>query len=225
MNKELHQRDMVVYKKYFKILPDGLFYSYGNPTNTVNLKLSFESMGSHRVPAPFKSLSGLFVTFFTSIFIVSIIILGIFNNDRGVSTINGWIGIALILLDIFLAGLFIHYLLRANKKYFNITNLHGFNIEFISDKPSEFEVDEFVKDLMEARTAYLRENYFQVNKNLDYGQQINSLKFLFSEKIISKEEFDKSIAELNELFDVENPSKKIIVGFGRSTTGGDKDKS
>jgi len=75
--------------------------------------------------------------------------------------------------------------------------------------PSKEIVDSFIKDLLDYRNEYLKENYSFIDENLSYEAQLNNLKWLRSINVISKAEFEDKYSELKRLV---KPSKKVI-GF------------
>lgn len=83
----------------------------------------------------------------------------------------------------------------------------GFNINILAFKknPNINEVDDFFELLFTKRNNYLRETYFlPITKNLTYESQKNNLQWLKRNEVISNIEFEKSIEELNNLFNFEN---------------------
>lgn len=83
----------------------------------------------------------------------------------------------------------------------------GFNINILAFKknPNINEVDDFFELLFTKRNNYLRETYFlPITKNLTYESQKNNLQWLKKNEVISNIEFEKSIEELNNLFNFEN---------------------
>jgi len=75
--------------------------------------------------------------------------------------------------------------------------------------PNESETNQFLADLIDARNQYLRENYAQIDENLNYEHQLSNFRRLKSIKAITKEEFD---AKYNELKQTVKPDKTNI-GF------------
>lgn len=77
--------------------------------------------------------------------------------------------------------------------------------------PSREATEAFLKSLLEARNAYLRENYLQIDENLDYEQQFYNLRWLRSIEAIDKAEFEAKYEELKQTV---KPEKKAI-GFSK----------
>lgn len=79
------------------------------------------------------------------------------------------------------------------------------------DKPSAIETDAFLEKLYVKRNAYLKENYFYIDQNLDYGNQYHNLKWLYDIDVVTKAEFDEKYAELRLLYKLDKKS----IGFER----------
>ncbi len=77
--------------------------------------------------------------------------------------------------------------------------------------PDKESVDGFIETLFEARDMYLRESYLNFDKNLDYENQFQNLKWMMTNEVISKAEFDEKYQELKALYNFDKKS----VGFGQ----------
>ncbi|MEM7187829.1 MAG: hypothetical protein AAF466_14360, partial [Bacteroidota bacterium] len=76
--------------------------------------------------------------------------------------------------------------------------------------PNEQTTDAFVNDLMRSRNEYLKENYTNIDENLSYETQLNSLKWLKSIEVLTKSEFDQKYEELKRTVKPD----KTNIGFG-----------
>jgi hypothetical protein len=102
-------------------------------------------------------------------------------------------------------------------------------IEFLAAKRYKERVDQFIKTLLQSRDRYLIEKYSQPDEFLPYQQQYNNLVWLYSLKLLSKEQLREKVADLDK-FDLQFDSGKKnnlvkIVGFKRSDSRASKEES
>lgn len=83
-------------------------------------------------------------------------------------------------------------------------------IEFLIDKPSKDDVDQFIESLKQKRNDVLDAKYGTVNIHLPYDKNHENLTWLCTNGVISKEEFDKRISDLNLKFHRASAGK---IGF------------
>ena len=100
-------------------------------------------------------------------------------------------------------------------------------IEFIGTKRYKQKVDDFIKELLQRRDKYLIEKYSSINEFLPYSQQYNNLVWLYNLKLLTKEELNKKINELDNIeFRTESLKKNQItniIGFKGSDNSNDID--
>lgn len=111
------------------------------------------------------------------------------------------------------AGLFvIYYRSRGHKLFIETTD--GNSLVFILTNENNEEVIAFVELLIQARNKYLLSKYSQLNRNLEYGGQLENLNWLLNTRALSKEQYDAKVVELNTLFHTHTSNKPI--GFATS---------
>jgi hypothetical protein len=54
--------------------------------------------------------------------------------------------------------------------------------------------------MIHERNKYLASKYGQLNRNMEYGGQLENLNWLLNNRAITKEYYDQKVAELNALF-------------------------
>jgi len=90
-------------------------------------------------------------------------------------------------------------------------------IEFIGTKRYKQKVDDFIKELLQRRDKYLIEKYSSINEFLPYSQQYNNLVWLYNLNLLTKEELNKKINELDKIeFRTDHLKKNTItniIGF------------
>jgi hypothetical protein len=102
------------------------------------------------------------------------------------------------------------YWLTYTKSFYLVQPGNQNPIEFISDKPNKNELEKFIEALKEKRKKVLDDKYGQMNKMLPYEQNHQNLIWLFNNDVISKEEFDIRLADLNAMFRQQSDRK---IGF------------
>lgn len=90
-------------------------------------------------------------------------------------------------------------------------------IEFIGSKRYKEKVNVFINELLQRRDLYLIEKYSSLNEFLPYNQQYNNLVWLYNLKLLTKEELNKKINELDNIeFRTDSLKKNQItniIGF------------
>jgi hypothetical protein len=98
-------------------------------------------------------------------------------------------------------------------------------IEFIGTKRYKKKVDDFIKELLQSRDNYLIEKYSSLNEFLPYNQQYNNLVWLYNLELLTKEELNKKINELDTIeFKTDQLKKNTItniIGFKGSDINDD----
>ncbi len=82
-------------------------------------------------------------------------------------------------------------------------------IDFYSDRPSSEEVSKFIENVIAERNLYLISKYGNINRNLEYGPQLDNLNWLLNSKAISKKKYDEKLNELNLLFNSNQANSPI----------------
>ena len=79
---------------------------------------------------------------------------------------------------------------------------------FFKSIPNKKAIDDFIEFLFEIRDKYLKETYFhKPNKSMSFESQINNLRWLRKNEVISASEFKNGMRELEVVFNQEQ--KKI----------------
>lgn len=108
--------------------------------------------------------------------------------------------------------------LITKKNIIHLTQSDNSNaIEFIGTKRYKKSVDEFIKELLERRDKYLVDKYSTLNEFLPYGQQYNNLIWLYNLKLLTKEQLNIKINELDKIefrtINLKNNGLTKIIGF------------
>ena len=69
------------------------------------------------------------------------------------------------------------------------------------DKPTKIEAEQFIDQIFEKRKEYYREQYFHIAYENDKKTEIDRMKWLKSEDIISDSELNVVIEEIEENID------------------------
>ena len=90
-------------------------------------------------------------------------------------------------------------------------------IEFIGTKRYKKNVDDFIKELLQRRDKYLVDKYSTLNEFLPYDQQYNNLVWLYNLKLLTKEQLNIKINELDKIefrtVNLNNSGLTKIIGF------------
>jgi hypothetical protein len=90
-------------------------------------------------------------------------------------------------------------------------------IGFIGTKRYKKNVDDFIKELLQRRDKYLVDKYSTLNEFLPYGQQYNNLVWLYNLKLLTKEQLNVKINELDKIefrtVNLNNSGLTKIIGF------------
>lgn len=118
-------------------------------------------------------------------------LIGLALNFAGISVLMRWTPLWAIASII----LFCFHLYK-RRRYFLIDLSDHKSIFFLANKPSKDELDGFIKSIYVARKNYLREKYFVINPANDPDSEIEKLKFLLQQELISESEFQETKASL-----------------------------
>lgn len=188
-------------KREFRFTDSKLFYVQGRLGESNEVDIPFENIDGER---------GSYRTSKTSLLLASIV-LAIVALAAGLSPF-GLLGARWAIVWIAAAGAVAFFGLYWNsRREFWKLKLKEDYLYLYKNLPSREQTEAFVKSLLEARNAYLRENYLQIDENLDYEQQFYNLRWLRSIAAINKEEFEAKYEELKQTV---KPEKKKI-GFGK----------
>ena len=188
-------------KREFRFTDSKLFYVQGRLGESNEIDIPFENIDGER---------GSYLTSKTSLLLVSIV-LAIVAVGASLGS-SGLLGTRWALVWITGVGAVAFFGLYWNsRREFWKLKLKEDYLYLYKNLPSPEQTEAFLKSLLEARNAYLRENYLQIDENLDYEQQFYNLRWLRSIAAISKEEFEAKYEELKQTI---KPEKKKI-GFGK----------
>jgi hypothetical protein len=83
-------------------------------------------------------------------------------------------------------------------KYYAVGLEDNKNFMVLYDKPTKIEAEEFIDQIFLSRKQYYREQYFHIDYDNDKKAEIDRMKWLRSEDIISEKEFIVVIEEIEE---------------------------
>ncbi|HET9057861.1 MAG TPA: hypothetical protein VFN30_13530 [Chitinophagaceae bacterium] len=115
-------------------------------------------------------------------------------------------------LSISLIGFFYYFRTRVKKVYLQTTE--NVKLEFLANKPSIEDVEQFIQQILKERNGYLLSKYGQLTRNLEFATQFDNLNWLLNNRVLTKQGYDDKIQELNKLFNPNLGSKPI--GFSTS---------
>ncbi|MDI1255429.1 MAG: hypothetical protein PSV16_04950, partial [Flavobacterium sp.] len=193
------KQNKIFNKREFAIMDTMFNFKVSKLSSEKEINIRFENLTNDKSTYRNENLILICVSILCSF--VSIISYN-FRNDKGMDT-EMWEVFAFIAIGFFIA----FFITRQNSWKIKLSNN---NYIFIyKNIPNKEAADQFVENLFSSRNKYLRENYFVIDENLSYENQLNDLKWLRNIEVISKTEFDDKYSELKSLY---KPSKKSI-GF------------
>lgn len=199
----LHQHGFGFTKIEYIIEEDGLRIIRKSLGSASDQKLEYEEIGSKISTSKTSKIKWLYLS---SLFCLSGIVMYYFYM--------------VISIAIFASGVFFFLMYVISKK--NIIMLsqpdHSSYIEF-SHIPKETDALRiFLDQLIDKRNQILKEKYLKLDNLLPFGQQYSNLIWLYELNLISREELQKKIVELESMGipmeGVERPGDRIhITGF------------
>jgi len=187
----------------FKLSESKLFYNlvkYGN---------------GNEVDIPYENIDGEKVRSSTTNYLLFVVAIGCLALTIGI----GYIGVMTTEVDLyFLAicfgvlafGVFVYYWFT-RETYWKIKLSNNTYIHFLQNVPDEETTEKFISELIKSRDIYLRDNYFVIDENLNYVDQLQNFRWLKSINAITKKEFDEKYSELKKLVKPEVGD----IGFGK----------
>lgn len=111
------------------------------------------------------------------------------------------ITLAVIAMSLVIAGLTYGYYFFTRVKYYAVGLEDNKRFLVIFDKPTQAAVLEFLDELYDRRKIYYRGEYFHINYENNRKAEIDKMKWLLSENIISENEYNVVVDEINEEID------------------------
>lgn len=202
MSRFLHQRSFPLNRFSFELTGDGLDIKKKSLFKKEEFSLKFEDIGIKHIKSKRTEIGGII-----SIIILLALSIGLYIDEKimGGDTEKNVYLVYLILAFIATIVTIMFY-----KRSFYLARPNNSNaIEFLLNKPSKFELDEFINELKQRRKEYLITKYGQINRMLSYEPQYNQLLWLFDNNVLGENEYKDRLAQLNDLF--KNPV--TISGF------------
>lgn len=171
--------------------------SYGIMTRNI----PFEKITDEFVVLKFNIIHYLLIIVFVVLLLLSFLILKMYNTEN-VEKIYG------VIVPLLLGGAFGIYNFKTATTVLRCIDYEG--IEFYKDTPTRKELNNFIKQIFEARNKYLEKNYSKVNPNLNYEFQYEMFLHLNMLEIIDSEQLDQLMLELNNTF------SERFIGFSKN---------
>ena len=194
MPDSLYQKDLFFHQKWFELSPEGISVRQKGLFNSNEYTLKYDGIGTKIVKSKSSKKTWLIIS----------ILLFLLATGLLIEKVPGG-GITLALSILFLAIFFFTF----KHSFFLATQDNKSAIEFLTYKPSKQELQEFINKIKNKRKDYLLDKYGQITKMLSYQEQYHSLLWLSDNDVITKEEYDNKLQQLNAMF---NPTTHVI-GF------------
>lgn len=192
--------------KVYKIAESGIIITtFTNPKLPTEEHIPFENIKNDRFYYVQKS-SLLLISGGICLLIYLLILADSLKNNTNYYIIN----LTWALLGLIFIGLY--FFLRP--KVFFLKTFTGKFIKFKIAK-NEVEIAAFVKNIIERRNEYLKLKYGAPNSYLSYDAQYSNFNIMVKENIITTEEYQEKIEELNSLFKQTAP-QKTFLGYSQN---------
>jgi hypothetical protein len=106
--------------------------------------------------------------------------------------------VIITLVALFIAGTVYAYYYFTQIKYYAVGLEDNKTFMVLYDKPTKMEAEEFINEIFERRRLYYREQYFHIEYDNNKKSEIDRMKWLRSEEIISEKEFNVVLEEIEE---------------------------
>ncbi len=122
---------------------------------------------------------------------------------RGITAINSDINamFAAIATSLIIAGIVYLYYYLTTVKYYSIPLEDNKVFQVFFNKPSKEEASAFIDEIYERRKTYYRDNYFFIDYENEKKKELSRMNWLLSENIISENEYNVVVDEINENID------------------------
>ena len=96
-------------------------------------------------------------------------------------------------------GTYVYYHLT-KMKYYSVGLEDGKITRILYNKPTVEGAEEFIDEIFKRRKQYYRDNYFKIDYENEKQSELDKIKWLKSENIITENEFNVVVDEINEKF-------------------------
>ncbi len=189
----------------FTIDDTGLLIKTKSKQNETELHFPFEQIKTNRATALDHNKGVLTLAFVFAGIALFVFILSLSDKTVEWIAVPIWVTISLVLFVVY-------FWTRAKKFYLQTTENRI--IAFLANKTNLDEVNDFIEQLLIERNLYLVSKYGNLNRNLEFGPQLENLNWLLNNRAISKAKYDEKVQELNILFNSHLSNKPI--GFSAS---------
>jgi hypothetical protein len=181
-------------KRWYSFTDEGLHIKYKKVLKTHEYELKYEDIGTRIIQSKTGVRQWLIATIIFTIISLTLLI------DRAT---GGDVERGAELIYIFLA------LMCGAGYYFTYKKSCFLAIELLINNPSKHQFEDFLTEIKSRRRDSLLERYGQLNKNLSYEYQHSNLTWLLDNEVLSKQEFNERLTQLNNL----QPSATTVTGF------------
>ncbi len=177
--------------------------------------VDFEDIGSKIIIEKSRKLLWLIISLIFLVIAISVFVKRLNGGNVGNGAEIFHISTSLFFLIVYLV---------TKRNIIHLTQSDNTNaIEFIGTKRYKKNVDDFIKELLQRRDRYLVDKYSTLNEFLPYDQQYNNLVWLYNLKLLTKEQLNIKINELDKIefrtVNLNNSGLTKIIGFKNRSNG------
>ncbi|KGX87130.1 hypothetical protein [Pontibacillus marinus] len=178
------QRKFLSLRQY-ELQKDGVKVKAKGITNNHEYKINFETLGRDIEYYKNGSLGWLIGAIITTI-----VPLGVLIEDFFLGTEEASFGAGFFYLSISFICFTVYF--SKAKNYLIITG-GSHNLAFFKNKPSSYDLSEYIEDILLARKDYLRDKYTKIDIGYSFEDQVNIYRRLREEKIITEQEYENLV--------------------------------
>jgi hypothetical protein len=188
---ELRQTDINFSRNYFRIDESGLFVFRKGIASSSETFIDFEDVGSKRIKENTRKILWLVLAGLSLLLGIAVFFKRINGGSVGKGAEIFYAVVSLLFLFIFL---------YTRKSILYLTQPDNSSaIGFFASKLHQKKLNFFIETLIQSRNEYLLQKYMTLKTFLPYEQQHGNLVWLYNLKLISEEELQNKISELNKL--------------------------
>jgi hypothetical protein len=215
-NTEFQQIGLNLDRFRFRIEETGVRVIRKRISSSTYIFIDFEDVGSKVIHEQSRKLVWLIVSLVFFAFAVGVFIKRLGGGKIGEGAEVFHLSVSVVCFAIFLFT-------KKNVLYLAQADNTG-AIEFIATKRYKEKVNAFIETLLQKRDTYLLEKYATIDQFVPYDQQYNALLWLYNRNLLSKEQLQEKIAELDRVdfggMQIQNGEVAKIIGFRSNAQNG-----
>jgi len=215
-NMELEQFDLNFNRFKYRIEETGIRLIKKGISSSSDTFVDFEDIGSKVILENTRKLILLFISI---LFLIAAI--GVFIKRFN----GGEVEVGAEIFHLAMSAIFFITFLLTKKNILFLAKTDNTNaIEFLGTKRDKKKVEDFINILLRKRDNFIINKYSTLDKFLPYNQQYNNLVWLYNLSLLSKEQLQIKINELDQIdFNNYNSNRSDLLKIVKFSDNSDKD--